>query len=88
MREPSLSRLPESGGVGPLYSSDPEDWHIGRSFSRPGHLEETCPCANTPCGLVSYRMANEIECPEHALGAAKTIRTAHRESDCPGHLVA
>lgn len=61
------------------------DHHIGRSF-KPGSIEQECPCPVLPCGLVSQQAANEVDCPQHALGSAKTIRSAHDADKCPGEM--
>lgn len=56
--------------------------HIGRSWT--GHpLEDACPCAKAPCGLVIQGQALDT-CPEHALGAFKSIRQGHPSDRCPG----
>jgi hypothetical protein len=54
--------------------------HIGRSWA--GHpLEDTCPCEKAPCGLA---IANSnTDCPEHGMGAMKTLRQWHGNKDCP-----
>jgi hypothetical protein len=58
-----------------------EHFHFGRSWT--GHaLEDECPCAKAPCGLVD---STEVEeCPQHSWWAAKTIRQMHAAADCPG----
>lgn len=57
--------------------------HVGRSWT--GHpLEDTCPCRKAPCGLAV--LGSAPDCPEHAIGAAKTLRQMHQDTDCPeGH---
>lgn len=62
---------------------DFSELHYGRSFGGPGDREAECPCPKQPCGLVSSQDAEQVRCPEHRLGAAKTIRVFHRASDCP-----
>jgi hypothetical protein len=57
--------------------------HIGRSFGGGGHLEATCPCPLTPCGLVDTATVVD-ECEQHPPARCKTIRTRHRPEDCPG----
>lgn len=59
------------------------DYHIGRSFGGPGTLEELCPCKKASCGLVGEI---DDDCPQHALLAAKTMRTLHHKDKCPGAL--
>lgn len=61
--------------------------HIGRSFDGPGLLEEACPCPKQPCGLVAKGDAERVDCPEHALRAAKTIRSWHAAENCPAKEV-
>lgn len=56
-----------------------EGKHFGRSFG--GHkIEDTCPCAKAPCGLVETWVPH---CPQHAPTACKTIRQSHRADQCP-----
>jgi hypothetical protein len=57
--------------------------HIGRSFDGPGHIEATCPCELTPCGLVDTENVND-ECDQHPPVAGRTIRTGHPAENCPG----
>lgn len=60
--------------------------HIGRSFA--GHpLEDACPCPQEKCGLVALENA-VLDCPEHGLHRAKTIRQTHLAERCPGAAVA
>lgn len=55
--------------------------HIGRAFA--GHaIEDACPCPQTPCGLVTVDTADK-DCPQHAFGAAKTMRQGHPARNCP-----
>lgn len=57
------------------------DHHIGRSFE--GHtMEDACPCPQAACGLVTMKTALP-DCPQHAFGAAKTMRQGHPDRDCP-----
>lgn len=59
-------------------------YHLGRSFVGT-RLEDDCPCPKAPCGLVlSDGIGSEVECPQHSLAAAKTIRQMHHADDCPG----
>lgn len=60
--------------------NDPNAWHTGRSWR--GHpLEDECPCPQEPCGLI---LETKVEnCPQHSWKAGKTIRQAHKASDCP-----
>lgn len=58
--------------------------HVGRSFPGRYHLEESCPCPQLPCGLVSVGHAVDINCPEHNPAHAKTFRNSHLASQCPG----
>lgn len=58
-------------------------WHVhcGRSFT--GHpLEDNCPCAKAPCGLVDSE-GIDPNCPQHAIAAAQTIRQSHPADSCP-----
>lgn len=56
-------------------------WHIGRSFV--GHpLEDECPCGKAPCGLVDSEQIHP-DCPQHPIGAAKTMRQMHVAANCP-----
>lgn len=56
-----------------------DDMHFGRSWD--GHaLEDACPCDQAPCGLIA---AEDPECPEHGVKAARTMRQLHRAADCP-----
>ena len=58
------------------------DLHVGRSWtSHP--LEDECPCPQEPCGLIAMSKI-VAECPQHALGAAKTFRQTHMPENCPG----
>jgi hypothetical protein len=54
--------------------------HIGRSWVS-HYIEDECPCDKAPCGLA---ISGHPDCPEHSLGAAKTLRQGHRSDDCPG----
>ncbi len=60
-----------------------EHWHIGRHFNGAGSIEESCPCPQLACGLVDSVKANEIDCPQHSLWSAKTIRSGHPADECP-----
>lgn len=57
------------------------DHHIGRSWTT-HEIEDACPCAKAPCGLVVQREATE-ECREHHWSAAKSIRQSHSADRCP-----
>ena len=59
-----------------------EGMHVGRSWTG-HHLEDSCPCPQEPCGLVSISKADP-SCPEHPEMRAKTIRRSHPASECPG----
>ncbi len=54
-------------------------WHVGTGF--PGHfpyLEQSCSCEKAPCGLV--RPMPDVVCETHF--GSRTIRQAHRHTDC------
>ena len=54
--------------------------HVGRSWV--GHdLEDACSCGKAPCGLVDSELIDG-SCPQHALGAAKTMRQIHGAGAC------
>lgn len=54
--------------------------HVGRSWS--GHsMEDECPCPQEVCGLVQMNKA-DANCPQHALGTAKTMRQIHSPEKC------
>lgn len=55
--------------------------HIGRSFTGHG-LEDSCPCPQEPCGLVSTERITRA-CPQHGFEAARTIRQSHEAGSCP-----
>lgn len=55
--------------------------HLGRSWLT-HELEDDCPCGKAACGLVDSEQIDP-ECPQHALGAAKTMRQMHNEDECP-----
>lgn len=55
--------------------------HYGRSWSGTD-LEDDCPCGKAPCGLVDSLLVDE-NCPQHAVGASKTIRQLHYNIFCP-----
>lgn len=61
-------------------------WHVCRSFSST-HLEDDCPCPQEACGFVA-RDKIRVDCPEHSIWAAKSIRRSHRPDACPGPVVA
>lgn len=62
--------------------ADINEWHIGRSWGGPRHLEkEDELCEKAPCGLIAKA---HPDCPEHHYTAMKTIRSSHRAEDCPG----
>lgn len=61
-------------------SSIPENFHMGRSWSG-HHMEDECPCPQEPCGLISRKKVVD-NCPQHALGSSKTMRSIHLEEDC------
>lgn len=75
------------------YPEEPREWvrclgltaddvqHIGRSWDST-HLEDSCPCPKTACGLVARDRVNPL-CSQHPPGACKTIRQSHRAADCP-----
>ncbi len=55
------------------------EWHIGCYW--PGmfpHIEQTCPCPKSPCGLVIPDPL--IDCADHH--GSRPIRQAHHVSDC------
>lgn len=58
--------------------------HVGRSFGTDHHLEDTCPCPQEPCGLVSTDRIRP-DCPQHAPQFGKSLRQGHDAADCPGH---
>lgn len=63
--------------------------HIGRHWppsyrvGGPETIEDECPCPVEPCGLVAHHKIDP-DCPQHAMSAAKTIRSNHLAKDCPG----
>lgn len=64
-------------------STAADHFHIGRSWT--GHeLEDGCPCIKAPCGLVDIRATElaDIQCDQHRVEAAKTIRQMHPASAC------
>lgn len=60
----------------------PSQVHYGRSWAGTT-LEDACPCGKAPCGLVDSDLVSET-CPEHFVGATKTIRQLHYVDKCPG----
>ena len=59
------------------------EWHYGRSWVGT-RLEDECPCAKQPCGLVTLADAGNANCPQHAVAYARTMRQSHLASNCPG----
>lgn len=58
--------------------------HVGRSFDGGGHIEATCPCPLTWCGLVDTENVAP-SCDQHPPMRCKTVRTGHPAEDCPGY---
>jgi len=59
-----------------------ERFHYGRAWSGTA-IEDDCPCGKAPCGLVDSSRVHPT-CPQHAIGAAKTIRQMHYADQCGG----
>ncbi len=55
--------------------------HISRAWG-PDPFVDECPCEKAPCGLV-VSSGVDPACPQHAIGASKTIRANHTVENCP-----
>jgi hypothetical protein len=65
-----------------------DDYHIGRHWSAAYRgtgktIEDQCPCPVEPCGLIDAAKVDP-HCPQHSMGAARTIRSSHPANMCPG----
>lgn len=63
-----------------------DQYHYSRAWTGPGlaELDPECTCEKAPCGMVlsaGWGVSKGENCPNHDF--TRTIRSSHREEDCP-----
>lgn len=58
-------------------------WPVSYSHGKGETIEDQCPCPTEPCGHIAHDKIDP-DCPQHAMSAAKTMRSNHLAKDCPG----